>query len=413
MNRVFRVAATCACFSPFALGPAFAEEPDGLVLPAGFHASVVADGLKGARHLAFRDRDTLYISTRGKDNGIIALHLDAGRKADRSEHFGSVNGGTGIRFWQGRLYASTPTTVYRFQFSGDELVPSAAPEVVVDGMPGVGSPNRPLALDGKGNLFVTVTGVGNICTDAAAPKVGLKPCPQLNGRAGIWRFDAGRTGQKFSDGEQMVTGLRDMDALDWRAGDGLYGVMHGRGGTHQTWPELVSETDEENVAEEMYKVSKGSDWGWPYSYYDGVRNVRLVAPEYGGDNKTAAQADLYSRPAALLPGHSSPLDMVFYSGTQFPRSYRGGAFVAFHGGQGPDNAKGHPGYNITFLPFDRRSKAGTPVVFADGFAGPTPGDRTVGKAKYRPVGATVSPDGALYVADSEKGRIWRIYYDGE
>ncbi len=409
MNRVFTAAAVvCTCFSL----PAWAEEPDGLVLPAGFHASIVADGLKGVRHLAFRDRDTLYLSTRGKDNGIIALHLDASRKVDRSEHFGGVNGGTGIRFWQGKLYASTPTTVYRFQFAGDELVPSAAPDIVVDGMPANGSPNRPLALDGRGNLFVTVTGVGNICTDTAAPKVGLKPCPQLKERAGIWRFDASRMGQKFSDGEQMVTGVRDMDALDWRAGDGLYGVMHGRGGTHQTWPELVSETDEENVAEEMYRISKGGDWGWPYSYYDGVRNIRLVAPEYGGDNKTAAQADLYSKPAALLPGHSAPLDMVFYNGTQFPRSYRGGAFVAFHGGQGPDNAKGHNGYNITFLPFDRRGKAGTPQLFADGFAGPAPGDRSVAKAKYRPVGAAVGPDGALYVADSEKGRIWRIYYGG-
>src|SRR5690349_5535782 len=189
MIRVFTAAAICASFCVCVPLPALADEPDGLVLPAGFHASIVADSLKGARHLAFRDRDTLYISTRGKDNGIIALHLDAGRKADRSEHFGTVNGGTGIRFWQGKLYASTPTTVYRFQFAGDELIPSAAPEIIVDGMPGTGSPNRPLALDGKGNLFVTVTGMGNICTDTAAPKVGLKPCPQLKERAGIWRFD--------------------------------------------------------------------------------------------------------------------------------------------------------------------------------------------------------------------------------
>src|SRR5689334_3994460 len=138
MIRVFAAtAAICVCVSP-----ALAEEPDGLVLPAGFHASIVADGLKGARHLAFRNRDALYVSTRGKDNGIIALHLDASHKADRTEHFGGVNGGTGIRFWRDKLYASTPTTVYRFQFSGDEFVPSAAPQIIVDGMPANGSTNR-------------------------------------------------------------------------------------------------------------------------------------------------------------------------------------------------------------------------------------------------------------------------------
>src|SRR6188768_3980659 len=55
MNRVIAAAAVCLCVC----APAFAQEPDGLVLPAGFHASVVADGLKGVRHLAFRDQDTL------------------------------------------------------------------------------------------------------------------------------------------------------------------------------------------------------------------------------------------------------------------------------------------------------------------------------------------------------------------
>ena len=59
MKRFTAVAAVCLCVS----AQAFADEPDGLVLPAGFHASVVADGLKGVRHLAFRNRDTLYVST--------------------------------------------------------------------------------------------------------------------------------------------------------------------------------------------------------------------------------------------------------------------------------------------------------------------------------------------------------------
>jgi len=57
--------------------------------------------------------------------------------------------------------------------------------------------------------------------------------------------------------------------------------------------------------------------------------------------------------------------------------------------------------------------ASAPEVFADGFAGPTPDDRYSGHATYRPVGEAVGPDGALYVIESNKGRIWRIAYTGK
>jgi glucose/arabinose dehydrogenase len=66
-----------------------------------------------------------------------------------------------------------------------------------------------------------------------------------------------------------------------------------------------------------------------------------------------------------------------------------------------------------FVPFDKSGAAGTPMVFADGFAGPARDDKNGKRAAYRPVGVTVGPDGALYVSDSQKGRIWRISYAGE
>jgi mono/diheme cytochrome c family protein len=48
-------------------------------------------------------------------------------------------------------------------------------------------------------------------------------------------------------------------------------------------------------------------------------------------------------------------------------------------------------------------------VFADGFAGP---NKEPGKAVHRPSGLAVGPDGALYVTDDQKGRVWRITYVG-
>lgn len=400
---------SCALLALFATTPVLAAEPDGLVLPPGFHATVVADGLKGLRHLAFRNAHQLYASTRGvKGAGIIALHLDDNHKADRTEHFGTVEGGTGIGFLRGQLFAATPTTIYRFRFDGDELVPTAQPDVIVDGMPEKPSINRAIALNERGELFVAVPGQTNNCTAPDALKVGLQPCPELNGRGGIWRFSAARTGQAFAtDGIRLATGLRDMDAMDWRAGDGLYAIQHGRGGMHDLFPTFAA--DDDAIGEEMHRIGRDTNFGWPYSYWDNARSVRLTAPEYGGDGKASPTAS-YSKPVASLPGHSAPLDMVFYNGTQFPRAWRGGAFVATHGGQGAATPQGRHGYNITYVPFDRGGRAGAPTIFADNFAGPDPSDRSVAKAAYRPVGVTAGPDGALYVADSNKGKIWRIAY---
>jgi mono/diheme cytochrome c family protein len=48
-------------------------------------------------------------------------------------------------------------------------------------------------------------------------------------------------------------------------------------------------------------------------------------------------------------------------------------------------------------------------VFADGFAG---GAALPGTAQLRPSGVAVGPDGALYVSDDVRGRIYRIVYTG-
>jgi glucose/arabinose dehydrogenase len=394
---------------------ALAEEPDGLVLPPHFHASVVATGLKGLRHMVVRPDGDIYASTRGGGaTGIIAIHLDQDHKMVSSQSFGTITGGTGIRLHGGYLYASSSKALFRYPVSPHALVPTSEPEAVVDGFPSNGFLNRIVAFDDRGGFFVGVGGMGNICADLkeGAPPVGQRPCPDIATRAGVWRFSADRTAQHFpADGERYVTGLRDLDAMDWRSGDALYGAMQNRNGTNETWPTLVSAADEEAIGDDMYRFAKNSDLGWPYTYFDNARGRRLQAPEYGEGVKEAPDKK-YATPVLRLPAHAAPLDLLFYQGRQFPARYRGGAFLALHGAVGPDAPEGRNGYSVMFAPFARNGRAGKPTVFADGFAGPTPANRNVARAAYRPVGLAEGPDGSLYIADSVKGRIWRITYDG-
>jgi mono/diheme cytochrome c family protein len=159
-------------------------------------------------------------------------------------------------------------------------------------------------------------------------------------------------------------------------------------------------------------VKEGSNFGWPYSYWDPIKTARMVAPEFGGDNIKRVDPDPYDKPVIAFPGHWAPIQMTVYSGTQFPEKYRNGTFVAFHGSwnRAP---RAQAGYQIGFVPFDDKGMpVGTYETFADDFAGKREFVST-GDARFRPLGLAVGPDGSLYISDTEKGRIWRVIYTGE
>src|SRR5665213_1607803 len=92
------------CLLTLTMSPAAAAEPDNLVLPHGFHAGVVAEGLGLARHLAIRPNGDIFVSTRTARDaapvGIIALRLDRDHKVAQTEHFGTVADGTSIRVYK-------------------------------------------------------------------------------------------------------------------------------------------------------------------------------------------------------------------------------------------------------------------------------------------------------------------------
>ena len=67
--------------------------------------------------------------------------------------------------------------------------------------------------------------------------------------------------------------------------------------------------------------------------------------------------------------------------------------------------------NAMFQPFSGGKAAGKYEVFADGFAG-AQGPRNPKEATWRADGVAAVPDGSLYIAESARGRIWRVVSKG-
>jgi mono/diheme cytochrome c family protein len=151
------------------------------------------------------------------------------------------------------------------------------------------------------------------------------------------------------------------------------------------------------------------DYGWPECYYDAFRQKLVLAPEYGGNGGNAVGPCANKLgPMAIFPAHWAPNAMVLYDKEQFPVHYRHGVFIAFHGSW--DRAPyAQGGYNVVFQPLDRDRASGQCEIFADGFAGAV---ESPASAEHRPSGLAVGPDGALYVSDDVRGRIYRIVYRG-
>jgi glucose/arabinose dehydrogenase len=393
-----------------------------ITLPPGFCAAVVADNVGTARHIVVAGTGDIYVAIdqESNPNGILALRdTDGDGDADQSQYFGTPRA-NGIAIYRQWLYVAYRTEIVRYRLVPGELVPSAPREVVVSGLPGTpflgenDHPRKNITFDGRSFMYVNHGSASNSCQveNRVAQSPGVDPCPELPTRAGIWRFNANVVGQTLANGVRFATGFRNTEALRYDPGRrALYGLPHGRDELHENWPQFFTEQDQADLpAEEFIRIDQGDDAGWPYCFYDGIRNVKVLAPEYGGNGRVVGPRCFgKERPLLDFPGHWAPNDLLFYYGTQFPARYRGGAFIAFHGGH--DRAPlPNEGYNVVFVPFNANTPSQSWEIFADGFTGG--GTPLPQNAAHRPMGLAEGPDGSLYVTDDDGGRIWRIVFVG-
>jgi glucose/arabinose dehydrogenase len=424
--------ATNAAATAAATPAGCAGDNAGLTLPAGFCATVFADSIAHGRHVAVASNGDVYITLEGTANspekqvsGVAKTERAAAVAALRdTNHDGRADivarlqgtGNTGVGLANGYLYVDEGTRIVRYARPDSQLLPTAAPQVVVQGIPlNPGHRARNFAIGSDGALYLNVGSATNSCQkkDRANESPGVDPCTELLTRAGIWKFDANKTNQRFTQAARYATGIRNGMGIAFGPDGKLYATQHGRDQLHDNWPTLFPTTkyQAENPAEELMQVNQGDDFGWPYCYYAVDQKKLVDAPEYGGDGQKSTRCADKKLPVAIYPGHWAPMSLLFASGSAFPARYKNGAFIAFHGSwnRAPEPQEG---YRIVFQPMTNGATSGAFETFADGFAGVPPAQVQPGTAKHRPTGMGMGPDGALYVSDDLGGRVYRITHGG-
>ncbi|MDE3151934.1 MAG: PQQ-dependent sugar dehydrogenase [Gemmatimonadota bacterium] len=390
-----------------------AHDP-GLVLPPGFCATLFADSIPLARHMAVAPNGDVFVASMagrpGSPRGIVALR-DANHDgmADERHAWGEFRAAE-VRLFDGYLYAENGTGVVRYPLKAGALEPSGPAETVVEGLPGGGNhPLKTFVIAPNGVMYVNVGTATNACQSKDRQKEvpGIDPCVERETRGGIWKFDARKLNQTQPTGEHYAVGIRNSVGMDLDPADhSLWVMQHGRDQLN-LWPEYSDLASSESPAEELIHVQEHGDYGWPYCYFDVPKHELLLAPEYGGHDDVQGRCAKALGPVATFPAHWAPDGLMFYRDGNFPAKYRSGVFIAFHGSW---NRAPEPqaGYRVVFQPLEHGRAAGPYENFATGF---------FENGKFtaiggRPVGLAEGPDGALYIADDQHGRIWKVVYVG-
>ena len=312
-----------------------------------------------------------------------------------------------------RIYVGEMGRIFRFDPLAKD--PAGTIQAVVSGLPDnkLHYNRHPLThflFDENGDLLVNVGAPTDHCVlHSGLSKV--QRCAVAEGeeaKAVIRRYEYLGDGAWASTHKVLARGLRNSLVL----------IRHESGTLLQGENSYDVPPLDDRPYDEINLIRQGANYGWPYCADLDQRTAAWVNSKAFDCN-----SDAHSKPVALLPPHSSPLGATYYNGTMFAglrgkllmslHGYRpaGSRLVAFdvdsHGipNRVPDARYAvYEGGRVTMRKFD--GPAAQPFVLTERWD-LIPGVRPAGA----PVGISIAPDGAVWVADDRNGAIVRIAVD--
>jgi glucose/arabinose dehydrogenase len=355
-------------------------------VPAGFKVEEFLSGLTNPRLIRTAPNGDLFIAESRAGLVRVLRAADGAGKAEANEVFASgLNRPFGIAFYPlgpdpQYVYIGNTDAVIRYPYRNSDLKARGPVEVIVPDIPGGGqlrggghwTRDIVFSADGK-KMFVSVGSHSNVYEN---------PKENEERRADILQYNPdGSGGRIYASGIRNAVGI----AIHPQTGD-LWASVNERDGL-----------GDDLVPDYITRVKDGGFYGWPW-YYLGPNQD----PRHKGAHPELR--DKVIVPEVLLQSHYASLEMVFYTGTQFPREYTNEAFAAEHGSW---NRARRTGYKVIRVPLKNGAPTGEYEDFMTGFV------TKDGDVWGRPVGVTVARDGALIVTDDGSNTVWRVSYQGK
>jgi glucose/arabinose dehydrogenase len=374
-----------------------------LKVPPSFEVKLFASGLDQPRLIRVAPNGDIFIAESLAGRIRVLRPSDRGDEVSRNEIFASgLKLPFGIAFYpKGSdpqwVYVAATDSVVRFPYRNGDLRANEKADIVVSSLPtGGGHWTRDIVFSqDDSKMFISVGSASNVAEstgtfDVASPRQSLAVLRQwvkkmLYGdltddeteRAAVLVFDSQGNGRSiYASGIRNCVGM----AVNSMTGD-LWCSTNERDGLGDDMP-----------PDYITRVRERGFYGWPW-YYIGAHED----PRHKG-----ARPDLKDKviiPDILIQPHSASLQMMFYSGTQFPAEYKGNIFAAEHGSW---NRAKPTGYKIIRAIVKDGVPTGEYDDFVTGFV--------IDDAHVwgRPVGVAEAKDGSLLFSEDGNGTIWRV-----
>jgi glucose/arabinose dehydrogenase len=349
--------------------------------PAGFRVSVFARDLENPRGMVAAPNGDVYVAEREAGRVRLLRDTNGDGRADVSRVVSEgmnegMEGVHGLAIRGARLYMVTVNELYSAPIEQDGGLGERT--LHIDDIPDGGQhPNRTMAWGPDGYLYLSVGSQTN-----GVPEPDERTATMLRVNPQTWEY------------EIYAEGLRNTIGFGWHPVSGnLYGLDHNTDHRGDNWP-----------PEEVNHIREGLHYGWPWC--GGDREVDWhVAQNPEGDIPRQQFCAGTEPPVLTYVAHAAPMQMVYYTGDQFPAEFRNDAFVTMRGSW---NRNPPIGYEVVRIRFNAQGQPEAMEPFVGGWLIEN------GRAHFgRLMGIAQAGDGALLVGDDTNGVIYRIAYGGE